>query len=566
MNRDSKAVTGVLDAALTVLGLAALSLIAFGAPAYAQTPNISTITIRSNQASVYEGGLATFTLHRIDGNLNEDLTVHVKTWEPAFDQPQGNLTELVHEVTFAPAAATVGLKVNAWTDLWPESTAQTLLAQIQTAANSEYSVGSPDTASTAVTDVNGDLSDAATITIDSPQTSPQEGSGNNVNFRFTRSGGGTTQPLTIDIRVEDPDGALRGNHWDTPPDMPTQVEFASNETTKNLRIPLPDDRRDLTDPKVKVVLLPSGNVIGGEYGSSTFEEITVGDNDTAQQLELNFGKDGTNDADVDEGGTLKVVVKRRQQDADNGTTVSLTVRVQSDRVGPDHVLDGWDALPGNNGVFKDFPFEITGSDTEVEQTLIVPENGVAEDNWTYTASVRSLRDHEGNALTTGQEAQYWTVKPGFRETEIDATDSGDSTGTVTIAADQSSIHEGQEALFNLTRTGGPVGEPVTVQLESSETNRRDANKDNPTIQAHQVTMGPWQTTRYPWRGRLRGQRSGGRDRPSPSRDHRRWGRIHRRGIPIRRLSRSTTRQTGPPSSPSQQPQRRLLRGIRPVSI
>ena len=176
-----------------------------------------------------------------------------------------------------------------------------------------------------------------------------------------------------------------------------------DETTKTLRIPLPDDQRDLTDPKVKAVLLPSGNVIGGEYGGTTIEELTVGDNDTAQELELNFGKDGTNDADADEGDTLKIVVKRLQQDADNGTTATFTVRVESDRMGVDHVLDGWDSLPGNNGVYKDYPMEISGSDTEVEQSIDVPENGTEEDDWTYTASIRALADHEG-------ERPHWPTR------------------------------------------------------------------------------------------------------------------------------------------------------------
>ena len=492
MNRSPKGV-----AYLAALGLAALFLVTSGTPARAQTNSTSTVTIAADQTSVYEGGQATFTLVRIGGDLNEALRVQVKTWEPAFDHPQGNLTEVEHDVTFMRAAATVSLKVNAWTDLWAESTVQTLKAQIQAAANSEYSLGSPDTATTIVTDVNGDLSDAATVTIDSTQTDPQEGSADNVIFRFTRSGGDTTQPLTIDIRVEDPDRALRGDHWDTPPDIPTQIEFAADETTKTLQIPLPDDQRDLTDPKVKAVLLPSRDVIGGEYGSDTFEEVTVGDNDTAQELELNFGKDGTNDADVDEGDTLKVVVKRLQQDADNGTTATFTVRVESDRMGVDHVLDGWDSLPGNNGVYKDFDLELTGSDTEVEQSIDVPENGTEEDDWTYTASIRALVDHDGNELTADQEARYWKVKSGFRETEIDATDSGDSTGTVTLAADQSSVYEGQEATFTLTRDGGPMGEPVTVQLESSEPNQAFflmPSEANPSNQEHQVTIEPWQTT------------------------------------------------------------------------
>ncbi len=479
------------------MGLALGILFSASGLIHAQTDSTSTITITADQTSVYEGAPATFTLSRIGGNLNRELPVQVKTWEPAFDHAQGNLTDLVHEVIFPRAAATVSLKVNAWTDLHAESTAQTLNAQIQAAANAEYTLGSPDTATTVVTDVNGDLPDVATVTIDTTQDNPREGSANNVIFRFNRSGGDTTQALTIDIRVEDPDGALRGDHWDTPPDIPTQVEFAANETTKNLRIPLPDDQRDLTDPKVKAVLLPSSDVIGGEYGSNTMEEITVGDNDTAQELELNFGKDGTNDADVDEGDTLKFVVKRLQQDARNGTKATFTVRVESDRAGTDHVLEGWDSLPGHSGVYKDFSLEITGSDTEVERTIDVPENGMEEDDWTYTASIRALVDHEGNELSDDQEAQYWTVKSGFRETEVDATDTGDSTGTVTLAADQSSVYEGQEATFTLTRTGGPVGEPVTVQLESSELNRSFVlmpSEDDPSSQTHQVTMEPWQTT------------------------------------------------------------------------
>ena len=75
-------------------------------------------------------------------------------------------------------------------------------------------------------------------------------------------------------------------------------------------------------------------------GLDTDASVYVNDNDTAQQLELNFGKDGTNDADVDEGDSLKFVVKRRQRDANNGQTASFTVRVETDRSGPDHVLEG----------------------------------------------------------------------------------------------------------------------------------------------------------------------------------------------------------------------------------
>ena len=233
MNQFPKWVAYLFHAGAVAMGVAALFLVASGTPAHAQAPSTSTITITADQTSVYEGAPATFTVGRIGGDLNQELRVQIKTWEPAFDHAQGNLTELVHEVTFPRAAATVTLKVNAWADQYAESAVQTLKAQIQAAANGEYTLGSAATATTVVTDVNGDLTDAATVAIDSPQTNPQEGTANNVIFRFARSGGDTTQLLTIDIRVEDPDGALRGNHWARPLKCPPR---SSSLPTKPLRV------------------------------------------------------------------------------------------------------------------------------------------------------------------------------------------------------------------------------------------------------------------------------------------------------------------------------------------
>ena len=59
---------------------------------------------------------------------------------------------------------------------------------------------------------------------------------------------------------------------------------------------------------------------------------------------------------------------------------------------------------------------------------------------------------------------YWTVKSGFRETRIDATDSGASSGTVTLTTDQTNAVEGGETVFKLTRVGGPVSQTVTAQV------------------------------------------------------------------------------------------------------
>ena len=297
--------------------------------------------------------------------------------------------------------------------------------------------------------------------------------------------------------MNDPDGYLRGNHWDPPAEYPTQVTFAANQNAKNLKLTIPDDQRDRPDGSFRVHVLPSfdyafGVIVGGD-GVSLSRRANVTDNDTPQELELNFGKDGVNDADADEGDELGIVVKRRQQDADTGTTASFTVRVETNRSGGDYVLEDWTEDTANSRLFKDFPLQITGSDLEVEETLLIPDDGESETNWRYWASIRTLEDYEGNDLTTTEEAMYWTVKSGFRETRIDATDSGASSGTVTLTTDQTNAVEGGETVFKLTRVGGPVSQTVTAQVKTWEPNREPNTGVNPSSQIHNVTIQPWET-------------------------------------------------------------------------
>ena len=181
------------------------------------------------------------------------------------------------------------------------------------------------------------------------------------------------------------------------------------------------------------------------------------------ELKLHFGKDGVNDTDANEGDTLKFLVKRRQQDADTGKTATFVVRVETDRGGPDQLLDDWTEDTSTGRLFKDFPLELTGSDTEIGQEIEVIENGAAEDDWSYWASIRTMEDWEGNTLTGAEEAEYWTVKQGFRETTIDVTDSGDRTGTVVLGTIQTEVYEGAEVDFTLVRSGGPMGEAMDRQ-------------------------------------------------------------------------------------------------------
>ena len=71
---------------------------------------------------------------------------------------------------------------------------------------------------------------------------------------------------------------------------------------------------------------------------------------------------------------------------------------------------------------------------------------------------------------------------------------GNHNGTVRLTTTQTRVYEGAAVLFTLTRFGGPMGEAVTVRLQSWEHNRTTGFGVNPSSQIHYVTIEPWQDT------------------------------------------------------------------------
>ena len=489
-----KAIRLLLLATAVVLGLTMAADALQPLPAHAQTTNTPTITIATDQASVYEGGLAVFRLTRYGGQ-GGPITVRVKTWEPDHEDTSGqNETERVHDIQFSSGSRVTTLSVLSYIDAWRDVGVLELKAQVLPSTDGSYQAGSQDTATVEVLDLRGTVPPAGLTAIGlwSGQASVTEGWRDPLTFRVERYGE-TSEPLSVGVMIGDPQGVLRGNHWDQPPLLPTQVEFAAGSTSETLLIPVPDDQRHVQGESFKVVVLPSTDYLirgTGELGFELSEQVDVLQNDTAQQLELHFGKDGVNDTDANEGDTLKFVVKRRQQDADTGKTATFVVRVETDRGRPDYFLDDWTEDTSTGCLFKDYPLELTGSDTEIEQEIEVIENGGEEDGWSYWASIRILEDWEGNPLTDAEEAEYWTVKQGFRETTIDGTDSGGATGTVSLTTAQTEVYEGAEVLLTLTRSGGPMGEAMTVRLTSRESNHQTGTI-NQSKRVHEVTFEPW---------------------------------------------------------------------------
>ena len=470
MIRHHTATRLLLLAVAVVLGLTMAANAFQPLQTHAQATNTPTITIATDQASVYEGGLAVFRLTRYGGQSGP-ITVRVKTWEPDHEDTSGqNETEQIHDIQFSSGSRLATLSVLSYIDARLDAGVLELKAQVLPSTDGSYQVGIQDTATVGVLDLQGTVPPAGLTAIGlwSGQASVTEGWLAPLTFRVERYGE-TSEPLSVGVMIEDPQGVLRGNHWDPPPLLPTQVEFAAGSASETLLIPVPDDQRHVQGASFKVVVLPSTGYLirgTGEIGFELSEQVDVLQNETAQQLELHFGKNGVNDTDANEGDTLKFVVKRRQQDADTGKTATFVVRVETDRGGPDRLLGDWTEDTSTGRLFKNFPLELTGSDTEIGQEIEVIENGAEEEDWSYWASIRILEDWEGNTLTGAEEAEYWTVKQGFRETTIDVTDSGDRTGTVYLSTDQTEVYEGATVLFTLTRSGGPMGEAMTVQGEN----------------------------------------------------------------------------------------------------
>ena len=490
MTRTGKALRA-LTASVLLLALASILFSYQPHPAQAQQVTLNQVTVHALQQVATEGGPAEFSVRRVGGTVSAQ-TVQVKTWETEHDDPvYGNPTEQVHEVWFPRFSRDVTLRVAVYNDVRATRTGD-LRVEVQASPDNDYTVGSPSLAAIAVLAYTTDMTNPlVSIERETPQLTEGNQGAQNVQFRVHRTKD-TSQDTTVLLRVDDPGNRLRGDHWDPPPELPTEFTVPAGQSWAMLTIPLPDDHRDAATRRedVTLIALPSHDYLLAPSSSVvTSDSAEIIDDDEAQELELNFGKDGTNGAAAAEGDTLKFTVKRRSTDTDN--PARFTVRVETDRSGPDLLLDDWEEDTVTGNLYREYSYELTGSDLEVEQEIAVTQNGETEDDWSYTAKILPLQDYQGNDLDSAVEALYWTVKSGFRETEIEATDSGDSTGTVTLSSDVTTVQEGGEVVYTLGRVDGKRAEEITVQVRTWEHNHRGGG-NNPTEQFHTVVIPPWE--------------------------------------------------------------------------
>ena len=429
---------------------------------------------------VYEGAQAEFLLTMTSDTTNI-VTVDVVVWEPNRDGAD-NPTLRTLQFTFKRNSEGRTRRIRALAyvdDVIQIGLPNTLKAKIVPSFAYDVYSGQGE-ASFNILDAEGTL---PVITVESVFSLPINEGGTSA-FTLTRTGT-SASPLTVRIEVEDPNGFTRGNHWNPAPVLPTTAEFIRGSATADVQVQIPNDQRDVPDAEVWLKVSPGDGYLLGQIGLETKASTTVSDNDTSQDLELNFGKNGVNDADAAEGDILKFNVKRLTDDIVR-RRARFTVRVETDRSEADLVLKGWAADTATDRLFKDYNLVICCGQTEVEQSITVTENGVAEDDWNYWASIRPMEDVDGNALDSAVEAQYWTVKTGFREIDVTATDTGETTAAIEIDTAQTTVYEGQKVTYTITRVGGAIGEELTVVLDTYE-----AGRYNSTLTEHRVTFPPW---------------------------------------------------------------------------
>ena len=478
------------------------------------------VTIDSDALTVVEGGVVVYEVVRVDGPISQSVTVRVQTSEANRQEGFGvNPSTIYHDVTFGPWETLKTFEVYPYVDGEVEDS-DILRAEIVTISGSRYTEGIPNQIDI---EINDPPSGSTLVTVARDQNSIVEGQSG--SFTFTRTGGDTASELTVNIRVDDPNEHLRGNHWDAPPDLPTQITFAAGAATHTLTLTAPDDERDLPSAGlVTVRVLPGTGYLLGQTGHGTFDSISVSDTDTAQELTLDWGwvyfGDSSWEAgepwydcppvgsctpgpaegffyyddgrtfdfadEIEERWPMHFMVSRRAQDT--GKPVSFVVRVEHNRgwAGPRHAHWPIDPVTGNR--YQEFPLTLTGNQRSVVGRIEVLHNGINDPgDWEYSAEIKRIEAADGTALTDAEEAQYWTVN-GSRSQTLNRPGETPLVQIRFTSIAPQPVPEGQQITLSVERVYGYLLEPFTVRVRSWEPNRQRPDGTNPTDQVQEVTF------------------------------------------------------------------------------
>ena len=206
--------------ALLLVGAAALFP---SGPVHAQGVTVTPDTRISVEAQlppgeihVPYGGSLVYRVSRT-GDTDGALDLVLQTWEPHRRVTLTATSEnrIDHNLRFQPGEAEVWVRVPVLGSTRRTPFPEHIRALIVPSRTDDYI---SNDLNPIVTGIRRSVDDDVIVTISAAQDSIAEGG--NAEFTLTRTGD-TASTLTVTVHVEDPDAAMRGNHWDPPPRQAT---------------------------------------------------------------------------------------------------------------------------------------------------------------------------------------------------------------------------------------------------------------------------------------------------------------------------------------------------------
>ena len=189
--------------------------------------------------------------------------------------------------------------------------------------------------------------------------------------------------------------------------------------------------------------------------------------------------------DADEYLPINFNVKRRAEDT--GKTATFVVRVEHDRGWDFPRYADWLTDPETGHRYKDYEITLTGDQRQVVARIEILDNGILDPpGWRYWASIRQIEDANGVALSSDEEAQYWTISD-IRSLGIHPYDRLFPEVYVRRVG-PAEVEEGQQVEFVVERVRGNALAPLPVRVRTWEPNHQADDGTNPTEQIHTVTL------------------------------------------------------------------------------
>lgn len=353
--------------ALIILMLALLP----GGSAHAQA--LPTITVeaveRPGKPDVPVGAKIVFRVNR-SGDLSGDFTVSMETLNTL---GQVSFTswpsQIAHQVHFAPGVEHVDVTVEA-----QEGNGTPGVMRAQVASGAAYQLG-PGESHRATFRLRYPTDSDVIVSIQPASSSTAEGE--DAAFTVSRTGS-TESSLGARVTVEDPDGAMRGNHWDPAlqaNDYRRDVTFAAGSRTATASFPTRPNVRDTGDLTVtaSVVEDPGPNFW---VGYPVQADVAVTDDDTAMEVSLSVDREN-----IIEGEDLTFTLTRH-----GDTSEVLEDPYFHVRIGPNYTRRLWPT----NDMPQDYGVTMAADQSTVEWSLKVHYDFL-DRNFRYEAEVRPAR-------------------------------------------------------------------------------------------------------------------------------------------------------------------------------